>query len=308
MQFGSLSDRLPRLLLAAGLLISGSHGVSLVPECRPESSTGPLATIYTAAEQDLELEMLALTNQHRIRRGLQALTQDDALAQIARTHSSGMAQQGFISHHLPSGDLQSRMNRAGYRHGVARENVASAPTVITAQQALVASPAHESNILATDVTRVGIGIVRCPAPNGKELYITEIFAAPREEFRPGAVRQMYMNQVNRLADENSVPSLRVDPALEELASRLVLRLEYPPKKEQIQRPLAESALELQNEGSLSLSRIEMDVQFLHNPNDFKLPKRVREGQARTFGTAVRQVDNQNQTAFMILTLIGYTNN
>jgi hypothetical protein len=257
--------------------------------------------------------MLALTNQHRIRRGLQALTRDDTLAQIARTHSSGMAHQGFISHHLPSGDLQSRMNRAGYLHGVARENVASAPTVLTAQQALVASPGHESNILATDVSRVGIGIVRRPAPNGKELYITEIFAAPREEFRseefrPAAVRQMYLSQVSRLADKNSVLPLRIDPALEDLASRSVLLLEYPPKKEQIQSLLADSALELQNEGALSLSRIEMDVQYLRNPKNFKIPKQVREGQARTFGTAVRQVDNGNQTAFLILTLIGCTSN
>jgi uncharacterized protein YkwD len=309
MQFGRLLNLSPKLLLVAGIFISGSHTFSLVPACRPEGLANPTVAIDMDAEQNLEREMLALTNQHRIRQGLQELTQDDALVQIAREHSIGMAQQGFISHHLPSGDLKARMNRAGYPHEVARENVASAPTILKAQNALVASSGHERNILAKDVTRIGIGIVRCRPPDDKELYITEVFARPREEFRPAAVREMYGIQVKELTSEKGVLALHTDPVLERLASRSVLTLDYPLRKERLQSLLADSAVELHNEGFWPLSRLGLDVQLLYNPKDLKIPKQVREGQARSFGTAVRQVvDKGNQTAFLVLTLFDYTNN
>jgi hypothetical protein len=217
-----------------------------------------------------------------------------------------MAQQGFISHHLPSGDLKARMNRAGYRHQVARENVASAPTVPMAQDALVASPGHEGNILAKDVTRIGIGIVR-RRPNEKELFITEIFASPREEFRPAAMGEMYRSRVNEAVSEYGALPVHPDPALETLASRSVLSLDYPLRKEQGKHLLADSADELQKSGLWPLSRLGLDVQLLYNPKNLKIPEPVREGQARTFGTAVRQVvGKENQAAFLVLTLIGHT--
>lgn len=300
---------LPKLLLAAGLLFSGALKFSLVPECRGEEQANPSPSLNPAAHQDLERELLALTNQYRIRQGLRALKQDDALVQIAREHSAGMAAQGYISHQLPAGDLKARMNRAGYRYEIARENVARAPSVLEAQNALVASPGHASNILANDVTRVGIGVVRRLPPHDRELYITEIFASPQEEFLPAAVRDMYISQVTELAYQAGTGVALPDPALEKLASRSVLSLDMPLKKEQLQRLLADSSIELQNEKMPLLARIGLDVQLLYNPKNLRIPQQVREGQARIFGTAVRRVANGvNQPAYLILTLIGYTNN
>ncbi|MBP1608975.1 MAG: colicin production protein [Acidobacteria bacterium] len=167
------------VVLAMALLASGFQSLSPGPECHAEDLLYPLATTSINNEGALEHELLTLTNKHRTQHGLPSLVTDDALVKIARDHSSGMARQGFISHDHPSGDLKTRINRAGYPHQVIRENIALAPSVYKAQNALVNSPGHEQNILAKDVTRVGIGIARCKPPFEKELYITEIFASAR---------------------------------------------------------------------------------------------------------------------------------
>jgi uncharacterized protein YkwD len=169
------------ILLLSGLLPCGSHSLLPVPECRSAELSNLPDIGNLNSEPDLEQELLQLTNQQRIQQGLQPLALDSSLIQIAREHSRGMAQQGFISHEQPSGDLKVRMQRAGYLYQVARENVASALTISKAQSALIESLPHKSNILAQDVSRVGIGIARLQPPLDKHLYITEIFAAPRNE-------------------------------------------------------------------------------------------------------------------------------
>ena len=176
---------IPMLLLLGGLTAPG-----LQQECRPETIADTADTIDGTLERDLESELLAMTNQQRIRQGLPPLTLDRTLLRIAREHSFGMARQGFISHDLPSGDLKIRMTRGGYLYRMARENVASARTVTLAQTLLMNSPPHHSNILAEDVNSVGIGIVRCAPPYDKELYITEIFASPRKRSQPTATQAM----------------------------------------------------------------------------------------------------------------------
>ena len=257
----------------------------------------------------MEQELLLLTNRYRMRQGLSPLIPDEALTQIAREHSTGMAAQGFISHYLPSGDPATRLRRAGYPHEVVRENVASAPTILTAQSALVESPGHERNILAEDVTRIGIGVVRCAPPYERELYITEIFASPREELRESAVHDMLLNRFADLGLQKDHASVRSDPVLEKLASRTVQALSVPYSREDLERLLADSAGELYGEGGPRISQLGMDIQLLYNPQKLRVPNTARKGNIAAFGSAVRKVvDDRNQPALLVLTLIGYTSN
>lgn len=126
-------------------------------------------------------ELLHLVNQYRITQGLPSLVTDARLTSLARKQAEGMAKQGFISHDLPSGNISVRMSSAGYKHGIVRENVASARTVSYAHNALLESTEHKSNILAADVSHIGIGIAKGdPATRyGDYLFIVEIFASPR---------------------------------------------------------------------------------------------------------------------------------
>ncbi len=265
-------------------------------------------TIEAAPQRELEHELLTLTNRHRMEQGLQALSPDETLVRIAREHSVGMARQGFISHDQPAGNLQARMDKGGYLYEIARENVASASTITYAQKALMESSPHRNNILASDVDRVGIGIVRCTSICGRQLYITEIFANPREEFQPAAVKRELFSRVDDLR-QNGAGTLLPDPMLEKLASDSVQLLNVPVNREEIRQVLADSAGELQKQGRREIARVDASVQLLHNPKNLSIPNRARIGQqALLFGTAVRRVvDSRNQPAFLVLTLIGFSN-
>jgi hypothetical protein len=83
----------------------------------------------------------------------------------------------------------------------------------------------------------------------------------------------------------------------------VLSLNIPFSKEDLRNLLSESANEL--EEKMELSRLEVDVQLLRNPKNLSIPAAERQGQAKIYGSAIRQVkDDQNQMAFLVLTLIG----
>jgi len=248
--------------------------------------------------------MLLLANQHRILSGLPELVLDEALTRIAREHSVGMAQQDFISHTLQWGDLQSRITRAGYPLEVARENVASAPTIGMAQRALIDSPEHDNNILANDVTRVGIGIARCPDPLSRKLYITEIFAAPREEYQSESVQKTLISRIDDLR-QNGAGSMLPNPELEKMASDSLQSISMPYRREELQDVLRASTKDLGNSERMKLTGVQANVQLVHNPNKISIPNYAPEGQARSYGTAVRRImDSQDQSAFLVLTLIG----
>jgi hypothetical protein len=256
------------------------------------------------SEPALEQGLLALLNQHRMDSGLPPLALDSALTQIARDQSQGMANQGFISHTLPSGDLKVRLTRAGYPLEIARENVASAPSITIAQNALADSPGHEHNMLATDVSHVGIGITRCPAPFSKQLYIAEVFATPRKEYQPEVVEEALVSRVDELR-LNGAGTLLLDPGLEQMASRSLNSISMPYNREDLRDMLLTSTSGMPDTEKLGLSRVRASVQLVHNPKNVSLPDYASEGQARTYGTAIRQVtDSQNQSAFLILTLVG----
>ena len=98
MWFGRLRALLPLFLLLGGFPCPGFLQHPLVSECRGETPTNLPNTIIYSAEATLEQKLLTLTSHQRIQQGLQELIPDEILTQIARDHSHGMAQQGFISH------------------------------------------------------------------------------------------------------------------------------------------------------------------------------------------------------------------
>jgi uncharacterized protein YkwD len=293
------------LLVALG----GFLAPGLQQECRSETAS-TLTHVTTMAVPDgrLEHDLLMLTNQERGHGGLQALAVDDALMQVAREHAAGMARQGFISHELPDGNLQTRLISIGYRYAAARENVATAGSVAYAQNALMHSPAHKDNILAADVDRIGIGIVHGPPPFESRLYITEIFATPDRDHQPVEVEEILMNRVEDLR-KNGAGSMLPDPMLSRLASDSVMSLNVPVQRAELQTLLANSAEELHKRGRSEIARVDISVQLVHNPKKFSLSAPAHIGQqASMFGSAIRQVvDNRNEPVFLVLTLIGFTN-
>lgn len=110
----------------------------------------------SAAEQ----QMVDLVNKSRADNDLPALKVDVALANVARTKSKDMIDNSYFSHNSPTyGSPFDMMKSFSIRYIKAGENIAGNQTVQAAHDALMKSPGHRANILSSDYTHIGIGIV-----------------------------------------------------------------------------------------------------------------------------------------------------
>jgi len=100
-------------------------------------------------------------------------------------------------------------------------------------------------------------------------------------------------------------SLQSNPVLEKIASRYLPSIGIPYKREELRSLAATAASELQESDRSAISRIEVDVQLIHNPKNLSVPVMNRQGNARIYGFAVREIaDYQNRPAFLVLALVG----
>lgn len=107
-----------------------------------------------------ETQMVDLVNKERVSRGLQVLTFDPALREIARVHSADMFERGYFSHYSPEREtVADRAQKAGIDYQLIGENLAYAPTLQLAHQGLMNSPGHRANILSPDYHKIGIGVM-----------------------------------------------------------------------------------------------------------------------------------------------------
>jgi uncharacterized protein YkwD len=130
---------------------------------QPESHervTLPFKVETTRPRPELETRMLELVNRERVAAGLQPLTADPELTEVARKHSADMFARGYFAHETPEDrDPFDRMREAKVNFLTAGENLALAPTVQLAHSGLMNSPGHRANILRPQFGRVGIGIM-----------------------------------------------------------------------------------------------------------------------------------------------------
>ncbi len=134
------------------------------------SGAQALAAVNTTAE---EYRMLQLVNQARSQAGLASLYVEQGLTDFARSYSSEMIQYNFFGHESPvSGNFRQRVAARGFTGWeLAGENLATAPSVDVAFEALMKSAGHRENILKPDYNCIGIGVVQ---GNGC-LYVTQEF-------------------------------------------------------------------------------------------------------------------------------------
>jgi len=250
-------------------------------------------------------ELLWLTNQSRIARGLLPLMVDSKLMRIAQERAEEMAQQGFINHDLQSGNISTRMIRAGYNYETARENLARSQVVSSAHSSLLKSPDHEANILATDVSHIGIGIAKGDsARHGNYLYVVEVFASPRNDYEPSQVKELLTARIEELRSENRLSAKR-DFNFEKIAAGSLGGLGDSYTREDLRKLLAKSVDELIADGNSNIARLDISVQRLNSLDKLSIPDTIRRGLAATYGSAVRLVmDKNSRPAFLVLTLVG----
>jgi len=186
-----LSSRLSGATLLAALLAA-----LLAPSCSSAATVSRFGswqpTIAASAEiAALERAMADLVNRDRAARGLAPLSFDARLADVARGHSLDMRVAGFFGHLSPTtGSASDRLDHAGYIFTASRENLALADDVDAAQSWLLDSPRHHANIMADDVSHMGVGIVTGRGDDREVLTITAVRDAgalrlPSESHRVG---------------------------------------------------------------------------------------------------------------------------
>lgn len=111
-------------------------------------------------DEQAEKEMLMMINKERQAKGLEALSIDFQLRQVARNHGIDMLKRGYFSHYTPEGVSPfDRLVIADITYEHAGENLALAPNVVLAMQGLMGSEGHRKNILSPNFGRVGIGVI-----------------------------------------------------------------------------------------------------------------------------------------------------
>ena len=129
----------------------------------PESNEKvPLGFTYEKAKVRpfLEIKMLEMVNEERIKHGLKPLQADPELALVARAHSNDMFVRGYFAHDSPDGKSPfDRMRDANVQFKFAGENLALAQTLEIAHTNLMNSPGHRANILHPSFGRLGIGVL-----------------------------------------------------------------------------------------------------------------------------------------------------
>ncbi|GAW91632.1 CAP domain-containing protein [Calderihabitans maritimus] len=134
----------------------------LVPQ--PKVKPQEVKSVRLTAE---EKQMIDLINQERTARGLAPLQVDLDLVRTARMKSADMVENSYFGHNSPRyGSPFDLMRREGISFRYAGENLAGAPSVEKAHQALMGSEGHRRNILNPRFTHIGVGIAE-GGPYGK---------------------------------------------------------------------------------------------------------------------------------------------
>ncbi len=146
----------------------------------PRSWSGVAAQAQNGGRTEAAAERIVLlTNQIRAKNGLQPLSPLPPLHTAALGHSQEMLELDYFSHNSPvTGKVGDRLRRVGARWSACAENIyrstgypledVAAETV----DAWVRSPGHYKNIVSTNYTHIGVGVVY----QNEEAVVTQVFA------------------------------------------------------------------------------------------------------------------------------------
>lgn len=125
----------------------------------------------------LEDEVISLVNKERTSRGLQALTKNEVLANLARLKSQDMIDKDYFDHQSPTyGSPFEMLKSFGVSYHNAGENIAQGQTTASrVMEGWMSSPGHRENILKEEYQEIGVGMAK--DSNGR-IYWTQMFIRP----------------------------------------------------------------------------------------------------------------------------------
>lgn len=130
------------------------------------------------AQPDATAAAVLISN-YRRSHGLGAVRIDPELMRLARQHAQAMAAHNVLGHNVGA-PFEERVRRSSLRARFVAENVAAGQrTLAEALAAWRDSPGHRANLLAPEVTRIGIGMARAPGSQYRVFWAL-ILASPDE--------------------------------------------------------------------------------------------------------------------------------
>lgn len=168
-----------KLSLYLGTLLLGTNfSATSVP-------TSPRISATQATVTAAESQFVALANAERHTRGLNDLTINPLLVQVARQHSKEMCEMGYFDHASPVADLASPMKRyikaLGYvpRWACVGENLFYCSIVDPSRghKCLINSPKHRENMLDPRFEQIGVGAYI--SADGR-FWVTQLFLAQKD--------------------------------------------------------------------------------------------------------------------------------
>lgn len=134
----------------------------------------PVGKDDLSTDKRMEDRMFQLVNEAREKKGVSPFRLDYGLRDIARAHSQDMLLRKYFSHFDPDGHgVAFRANQRNIPYQLLGENMAFTPDLSTAHEGFMNSEEHKENILDSQFTRIGIGIIDAGV-YGK--MITQVFA------------------------------------------------------------------------------------------------------------------------------------
>lgn len=256
--------------------------------------------------EEQERAMFQRLNRDRGERDLPAITYDPRLADVARVHSADMRDQRFFQHQSPTtGSVDDRLNRAGYLFLTARENLSEAPDVQAGQDSLLESPGHHANIMATDTTHVGIGIVRGGLEARENLMITQVFARPGRAESAQAARAALLQRVRAERKARGLPQAETHPVLQQLAKEQIEKLDEATSPQSVEDAGRQIQSALTAEPQKGIKTVVVGAQLLPDSESFAVPEPLARRARARFGLAVRKVAAPGgRPMLQVLVLVG----
>ena len=118
-------------------------------------------------------QFVSLTNSARSNHGVHSLASSGDLSSIAQRQAQRMADKGQLFHNPNLASEAHNWQKLG-------ENVGYGPDAQTIHNAFMNSPPHRANILDSDFTQIGVGVV---VKNGV-VWVSEVFRQPEGSAAP----------------------------------------------------------------------------------------------------------------------------
>ncbi|MDN4524300.1 CAP domain-containing protein [Fictibacillus fluitans] len=129
-------------------------------QAQQQTSAAPKSDAAAGQLTADEKQMVEKVNQEREKAGVKPLQVDMELTKMARVKAQDMIDNNYFDHNSPKyGSPFDMMKKFGIQYQTAGENLAGNSSVDGAHTSLMNSQGHRENILKSDYTKVGIGIV-----------------------------------------------------------------------------------------------------------------------------------------------------